>query len=1328
MLGTIRKARVGALLQSAAMPSVTHPTEFFVVGGPVQPERSCYVERGADRAVEAAVRERRLCYVLGPRAIGKTSLLLRAARTLRRAGFMVSVLDVRRIVEHSDAAQADSALRALAAQIGADLALGIDVDAWWTARHARMGENRLAEFFWEVVLTNTTAPIALLIDDIDAVLDSAIGAEFLAAVSACYACRDSEPDFARLNFVIAGCTTKRGLTSGARDALLAEAEVIEPADFSADEAYRLAVAFGGEPALAQALLDRICVWTGGHPYMTQRVARGVARKGGRLEDVEKVVGEQLLTPEAADAEPLLRHMRALLAEPSRVARRASRTLERVASGAKLKAPADPAVADRLSLSGAVRVDVDRRLTVRNRIVKELVSSRWLKGARSTRRWAVAAAVLVAAIAAGAYWYTQRVPLADTATLASASADLASVEQAYRRLRALPGFVERADRMWIDALERRSGAATELAEVAAIDAYLRELPGRDEAADRLFSEFWLRRARDAAHAEQRDAALLYAQRAASLPAADTAASATLAQFVGDDYRLLERSLRLTTPPVYWHMRFADAALLSLDAELKALRTPFGTAAGLSALGAAPLELTALTHTALARELAVRGEGTAGELTLTVAVQHPAADELLVTLRAPSGAAATVAVPRGDPSAVETIVYQASQGTPLAALADEALDGAWRLTVVDRNEGNSGVLVSWQLAFGEASALDAGEEPFAIPDPLRVATVMVRAAGERAVASPTEQGAIGSVAVWNLATGRLEHDFTLAAPLRTVAIDATGTRVLGATASAVALWSADEGALLARIGTQTEFALPPAFSADGAYVAIAERVDGGNPLYSVLRSSDASLVTSIEGPADVESWELGPGARYFALVGPASVVRVVDSRRGEELVRVALDRALARLLHTADGELLVTVDEAGAIASWPLVRDSRERSLGRSAVATGVSIAAEAGRLAFPRGDGSVAVVDARTGAALFDLRMPRTTEAMATELAADGSALVTQSGNSFRLWRLPSRVVSAPPPSVVPTALGLDRGGEIAAVGLPSGQLAVGTVAQLAGLSADLAFVGHRGPITAVDIDAAGGVVATGGDDGIVRLWDSRSGAPTGIVMQPATAAIEALALSADARSLASAAEATVRVAAIADGNVILEATMAGPIGALEFIPGDGLAIGDASGTIALVSLSDAQRVVARLEAATTALTYTADGASLAAGDANGGVTVVDVAAADARATRRFAQSVRWLGFDSAGMLLVATDTWLHALDAATLAPLASKFVALPQMASFVALSSEMVRVVGVSADGEIAATDIDIESPPSTVPPDAAALVARDWSAALGLRLDDNGAPITFDP
>ena len=212
-------------------------------------------------------------------------------------------------------------------------------------------------------------------------------------------------------------------------------------------------------------------------------------------------------------------VRAWLGEASRPARRATKLLHRLAAGAKVSQPADAEVWERLWLSGTVRVDAERKLGVRNRVVKELVAAGWLKQKAGAARWLAAAAVLLVVLAGGGYWYTQHLPVADIETLSGATTDIEDGEQAYRRLRGLPGFAERADALWLEALRRHSAAATTVAAAAAADTRLRELPGQDAAADRLLSDFWLRRAREQAHAEQRDAAILLAQRAATLPAAD-----------------------------------------------------------------------------------------------------------------------------------------------------------------------------------------------------------------------------------------------------------------------------------------------------------------------------------------------------------------------------------------------------------------------------------------------------------------------------------------------------------------------------------------------------------------------------------------------------------------------------------------------------------------------------------------------------------------------------------------------------------------------------------------------------------------------------------------
>lgn len=1308
------------------MPSVIQPAEFFVVGGPVQPERPCYVEREADRQLLDSLRAKRWCCVLGPMGTGKSSLLLRAARALRAAGTLVASVDLRRIVEQPVESQANW-LRQVAERVAAELELGVDVSAWWEAR-GLSDENPLVEFFWDVVLTNTTAPVVVFIDDIETAFASPLAGDLLEAIGACLARRAREPDFARLAFAIAGAVSPRELAEASPESRVQQAQVIVPEDFAAEEAYRLAVAFGGDPNLAYALMDRVCAWTDGHPYLTQRVARGVARKGGRLEDVERVIRDQLLAPGAANKDPLLAHMRARLADPSRPAQRATKLLHKLAAGRAVAQPADAAVADRLWLSGAAVVDAEGDLRARSRIVRELVAGGWLTRKSGGSKWLAAAAVLLVAIAVGGFWYTQRLPAGDLETLSSPQSSPSAAEASYRRLRGLPGFEQQADELWLAALERQSRAATTLAEARAADILLRELPAQEETADRLLGDFWLRRAREHAHAEQREAAILLAQRAAALPGAGQQTRGYLAELVGDDYSRLELVQSLPGVPEYWHVAFERGAVISLDAQRRAQQTELGTAGAAPPASAEPVALSALLHSALTRELVVEREGTAGVLELTIAVQHPAAGELLVTLTAPSGATAAVNVPLSDGSSVETFLFQGAAGSPLGALADQAVSGTWKLTIVDRESGNEGVFAGWGLEFAELTARDDLPEPVPLADPVRTEDVVVRAAGDVAVAWPVAAGAVGTLALWDLSAGRLALDVTLPVTPSEVALDPSGAHVLAATDRILTVWNVADGTLAARVGTETEFVLPPVFSADGAYVAIAERVEGANPLYSVLRSEDGSLVSAIDGVADAASWELGPGGRYVAVRGPETVVRVLETRRGAEIRRLPHSQPVERLLHSADGSMLVTVDSAGAIASWPLALASAElgRPLGRTVSVASVSASADGRRIAFTRADGAVAVVDAIAGAELYRLRIARSEPATTTQLSPDGMQLATQSAAALTLWRLPTKPVTPRPATedALPTALALDGASGAVAVGLASGQL---QVIPAGAARRPLSYFGHRGAVTAAALDADRDLAATGGADGVVRFWDLAAGAPTGAVAQPAETAVTTIVLSEDGRYVASAAGGVARAASVPDGRVALEVAMDAAVTALAFASdGAVLAVGDAAGAVVIARLGQRSRATVQLAAAVTALAFVPGEDRFAAADAGGGITLITADGEVEGSARRWTQPVRWLQFTYDGdALLAATDVWAHTLTATPeLSPVHSKLVVWPSASTaLAAASATTLRFAGVETGGVLASGTVDISSAPATQA-DVSALVTRDWSAVFGLRLNDNGEPI----
>jgi hypothetical protein len=116
--------------------------------------------------------------------------------------------------------------------------------------------------------------------------------------------------------------------------------------------------------------------------------------------------------------------------------------------------------------------------------------------------------------------------------------------------------------------------------------------------------------------------------------------------------------------------------------------------------------------------------------------------------------------------------------------------------------------------------------------------------------------------------------------------------------------------------------------------------------------------------------------------------------------------------------------------------------------------------------------------------------------------------------------------------------------------------------------------------------------------------------------------------------------------------------------------------------------------------------------------------------RHWAQPVRWLGFSpDGGTLLVATDAWVHALAATPeLTPVHSKLIVWPASSPALrAVSSTAVGFAGVETGGAVVSGVVELAAAAGSSA-DAAGFAARDWSAALGVRLDDNGAPEPIAP
>jgi hypothetical protein len=244
---------------------------FFVTGGTLRPDALCYVERQADRDLYQSLLNGEFCYVLTPRQMGKSSLMVRSVVRLRHAGLNVAVLDLTSIGQNLTPEQWYDGL---ISRLGQQLDLEDPLVELWRA-HARWGplQRWIAAVEW---LLQSDRCIVIFIDEIDTVRSLPFSTdEFFAAIRECYNRRAQDSRFDRLTFGLLGVATPTDLIRDPRLTPFNIGRRIEVHDFTETESLPLAQGLSPNPVTGRTLLRRVLYWTGGQPFLTQRLCQCV---------------------------------------------------------------------------------------------------------------------------------------------------------------------------------------------------------------------------------------------------------------------------------------------------------------------------------------------------------------------------------------------------------------------------------------------------------------------------------------------------------------------------------------------------------------------------------------------------------------------------------------------------------------------------------------------------------------------------------------------------------------------------------------------------------------------------------------------------------------------------------------------------------------------------------------------------------------------------------------------------------------------------------------------------------------------------------------------
>ena len=517
--------------------------EFFSVGAPLHAVRAGYVKRRADDVLFETVAAGNYAHLLAPDRSGKSSLIAATAVRLESNGTKVAILDLEQIGVRDGGGDSGRWYYNVAYRLLRQLRIRFELQEWWQDKSVLSNRQRLVEFYSEIILQHIADRIVVFVDEVQCIEDRPYADQLLASIRAAHNARMTDPDFARLVFVLSGECDPLNLVEEPELSPFNVTQQVLLEDFERDDLNLFAAELNLEAEPARQALDRIYYWTAGQPYLVQKLARAVAREAGQ-QDIDQLVDrialQQLAGRAALHNEPHMSHIHRRLVRDTSDREPLLNLYGKLRKGIEVPADLGSDSQRRLMAVGLVVIDSDGNLAVRNRLYGAVFTTRWANENLPTKlRTPLMVVAGLALISLIPFWYTQWLPNPYVRVLGNDSVAIEYADEAYGNLASFPGHSDTAVNLYRQSLERRAQVTPDVASVHDIASRLAALPNSGRLAEEIEASFWDRHAAQSVRAEQRDSALIATLR--SLVLSSNLRRQRAAALIGDDYPLLVATL-------------------------------------------------------------------------------------------------------------------------------------------------------------------------------------------------------------------------------------------------------------------------------------------------------------------------------------------------------------------------------------------------------------------------------------------------------------------------------------------------------------------------------------------------------------------------------------------------------------------------------------------------------------------------------------------------------------------------------------------------------------------------------------------------------------------